>query len=259
MKTRRKSAAPVIESVIAGPPNVASPSDITAAPHPTRARLNLDNLADHPENSNVMDQATFNKLLGHLRASGYYPPLIVRPLPAAVSYSPDAMDSTNTVNTTKSANSSNATGETPNSPRYQILDGHHRARALRLLNHAQADCEIWPIDDAQALLYLATLNRLRGRDDLKRRAALIASLRTRTAMDGAALAKLIPESRRDLERLATLLERPRPRPRTMSESVPVPVHFFLTRDQRDRLEACLRRQGPPRDLALMKLLDMAGA
>lgn len=247
MNKNRRTLAPAIKPAKAHEKADASPHAPTPAmtpsstPRPTRARLKLDDLADHPENSNIMDKAAFNKLLAHLRDSGYYPPLIVRPLGAPA---PQAA----------------STAHTSGGPqRYQLLDGHHRARALRLLHHQEADCEIWPIDDAQALLYLATLNRLRGRDDLKRRAALIASLQARMPMDAAAFTKLIPESLRDLNRLATLLERPRPQPRQTLENGPLPVHFFLTRDQRDRLEACLQRQGPPRDQALMKLLDMAGA
>ena len=38
----------------------------------------LDRLVCHPGNPNVMSEASFGKLVGHLRRSGNYEPLVVR-------------------------------------------------------------------------------------------------------------------------------------------------------------------------------------
>ena len=40
------------------------------------------------------------------------------------------------------------------------------AEALRRLGRASARCEVWAVDDDEAMLLLATLNRLQGRDDV---------------------------------------------------------------------------------------------
>lgn len=180
----------------------------------------LDRLHAHPDNSNVMPPRLLDKLEAHIRGSGRYPPLIVRPHEGG----------------------------------YQLLDGHHRAEALRRLGHDQAWCDVWDVDDDAALLLLATLNRLEGGDDPRRRAALLARLSEKTP--SARLAALLPER---AERIASLLKLgeglPTPRPPQPEHEMPVPVHFFLRPADRRRLEAALQRIGPDREAALMRLVD----
>ena len=99
----------------------------------------LTHLRSRADNANIMPEALLIKLAGHIERTGRYPHLIVRPMP----------------------------GETG---AYEILDGHHRAEALRRLRSETARCEVWEVDDDEALVLLATLNRLQGRDEVRRRA-----------------------------------------------------------------------------------------
>src|SRR5262245_14781034 len=119
----------------------------------------LDQLDSHPDNANVMPAALFRKLVRHIETGGRYPPLIVRP-------APDSSDVVQNV-------SHDVSHDHHRTPRYQILDGHHRAKALRQLGRESAECMVWDVDDEQADLLLLTLNRLHGEDDPQRRGALL--------------------------------------------------------------------------------------
>ena len=90
----------------------------------------LDDLVPHPLNSNVMSEDLREKLKAHIKRTRRYPFLVVRPF-----------------------------GE-----KYQVLDGHHRVAILRDLGHTEARCDVWDVDDREAKLLLATLNRLEGQD-----------------------------------------------------------------------------------------------
>ena len=173
----------------------------------------LDALEPHPENSNRMPLPLLEKLKGHIRRTGLYEPLVVRPL--------------------------------SHDGRYQILNGHHRARALRELGHIHARCDVWEVDDAEARLLLATLNRLEGRDDPSARALLVSRLaegrsaafdRTQAALSMAEraedLARLLPEPPDAVERLLRLAQPP-PAPLAPEALEPIarPMMFFLTEEQ----------------------------
>ena len=182
-------------------------------------------LRAHPANSNVMPEAKLAKLREHIRATGHYPPLVVRPAP----------------------NEAHA---------YQVLDGHHRWRALEALGRDEADCVVWPVDDAAALTLLATLNRLEGADEPKRRAALVGQLHEALGGDRATLGRLLPESAKDLSKLLALRDPP-PKP-----AAPPPlasarraVHFFLLETDRRRLAGALAAIGGPAEHALMQLVE----
>jgi ParB-like chromosome segregation protein Spo0J len=131
----------------------------------------IDCLIPHPENSNHMTAEMLGKLRRHIERTGRYEPLTVRPHP-------------------------NAEGK------YEILNGHNRLRVLRAIGRDPARCVVWDVDDDQARLYLATLNRLAGRDIPERRAALLEGL-LRT-FDIAELSALLPDDRRQLEELERL-------------------------------------------------------
>ncbi len=186
-------------------------------------RLPLHRLHPHPLNSNVMPEPLLAKLAVHIGRTGRYPPIIVRP------YESD----------------------------YQILDGHHRVEALRRLEHTEAQCDVWEVDDAEGAVLLATLNRLQGSDDPLRRSALLDHLRQRGGRSVQELAKLLPEDRPRLEKLLSLRAPPRlaARPQPLGE-MPVAVHFFLLPDQRAVLERRLEAIGGRREEALMALLAL---
>ena len=135
----------------------------------------LDDLLAHPLNSNVMPADLQEKLRAHIKRTKRYPFLVVRPH--------------------------------PNEPgKYQVLDGHHRVAILRELGHTEARCDVWEVDDHEARLLLATLNRLAGQDVPIRRAELIHELLGEMSADD--LAGLLPETDKQLEELHALLEFP---------------------------------------------------
>ena len=184
----------------------------------------LDLLDDHPDNANRMGEDLLAKLVAHIRDNGKYPPLIIRPHPQ-------------------------------HGGRYQILDGHHRAKALHQLGKTQASCEIWDVDDGQTDLLLLTLNRLCGEDDPYRRGALLK--RVAKLCDLKKLAAKLPE---DVQRLGKLIEAtrapPSPSPPPDLASMPQAVTFFLTAPQRDRLFDRLKAVTRDRSAALAALLEL---
>jgi len=135
----------------------------------------LDDLLAHPLNSNVMPPDLQEKLRAHIKRTGRYPYLVVRP-------------------------------HTEQPGKYQVLDGHHRVAILRELGHTEARCDVWEVDDREAKLLLATLNRLQGQDVPIRRAELIHELLGEMSAED--LAGLLPESDKQLEELHALLEFP---------------------------------------------------
>src|SRR5688572_19461091 len=105
----------------------------------------LDDLLPHPLNANTMPEDLKAKLRAHIKRTGRYPYLVVRPHPQETA-------------------------------KYQVLDGHHRVGVLRDLGHTEARCDVWDVTDREAKLLLATLNRLQGQDVPIRRAELIHEL-----------------------------------------------------------------------------------
>ena len=135
----------------------------------------LGDLTPHPLNSNVMPEDLREKLRAHIKRTGRYPFVVVRPQP-----------------------------EEPG--QFQILDGHHRVEILRDLGHTEARCDVWNVDDREAKLLLATLNRLEGQDSPIRRAQLIHELLGEMSLPD--LAGLLPETDKQLEELESLLQFP---------------------------------------------------
>ena len=150
-------------------------SDTTPSKRIGAQMVPIAGLSPHPLNSNVMPEDLREKLKAHIRRSGRYPFIVVRPNP-----------------------------EEPG--RFQILDGHHRVEILRELGHEEARCDVWQVDDREAKLLLATLNRLEGQDSPIRRAQLIHELLGEMSMGD--LAGLLPETDKQLEELETLLQFP---------------------------------------------------
>lgn len=128
----------------------------------------LDKLDAHPLNPNEMSEATYEKVKANIKKTGKYPACIVRPK--------------------------------PNSDRFEILDGWHRKQIVAELGYTELKCEVWAIDDTQAKMLLSTLNRLKGTDDTKKRAKLLADLYEEFGEDKAIL-NFIPESERSLNSL----------------------------------------------------------
>lgn len=200
--------------------------------------LLLNQLEPHPNNTNVMSASLFEKLMRHIEQTGQYPPLIVRPL-------------------FRDHEPTHAGDDTPDpdTPRYQLIDGHHRARALEKLGRATARCVIWHVDDEQTLMLLATLNRLEGRDDPHKRADLLKTLHDRKGLD--ALRASLPEKADQLKHLLQAQHAPpAPAAPTPREDMPEAVHFFLYPRQRRALERALRQYDTTREQALLRALNI---
>lgn len=171
----------------------------------------LEDLIPHPLNANVMPADLREKLRAHIKRTGRYPHLIVRPHP-----------------------------EDPG--RYQVLDGHHRLAILCELGHTEARCDVWDVNDHEAKLLLATLNRLEGQDAPMRRAQLVHELLGEMSLED--LAGLLPETDRQLEELHSLLEFPAEEVAALLEEqgaeeervLPRVMSFVVTADQERLIE-----------------------
>jgi ParB family chromosome partitioning protein len=135
----------------------------------------LGDLVPHPMNANVMSEDLLAKLKANIRRTGNYPHLIVRAHPSE----PE---------------------------QFQVLDGHHRIRVLRDLGHTEARCDVWDVDDREAKVLLATLNRLEGQDQPLRRAELLHALLGEVSTED--LATLVPETEAEIQDLHALLQFP---------------------------------------------------
>jgi len=138
----------------------------------TIVRIPLDRLIAHPENPNRMSRQTYEKLKRHIAQSHNYEPLIVHRHP-----------------------------EIENS--FEIINGHHRAKALKDIGETFADCVEWAVDGNQARILLATLNRLGGKDELCAKVELIKNLSEKFASKE--LSKLLPDTKQTIEKLKNIL------------------------------------------------------
>ncbi|UCG56809.1 MAG: ParB-like nuclease domain-containing protein [Phycisphaerales bacterium] len=167
----------------------------------------LDKLVPHPDNPNRMSRSTFGKLVRNIERTGRYEPLVVRPCPKEKGY-------------------------------FQIISGHHRCKALRELGYKTADAVVWDVDDEQVDILLATLNRLTGSDVLDKKLALLKKLNAR--MRSRELAKLLPQTPRQIERLAKF-RLPTAPARIDAKTFAMPLVFFLNSRQKRTIDKALSR------------------
>ncbi len=164
-------------------------------------------LYPHPGNPNRMSKDNFRNLVRHVERTGRYEPLIVRPM--------------------------------PNDSQYQIINGYHRFEALKLLGYETCDCVIWDVDDDEANLLLATLNRLCGQDVLEKKTALLDKLNSKLKV--AELARLLPQTKTQIQRLIDLhkdklkLKLAQPD----EQSIAYPFVFFLNAEQKQIVDKAL--------------------
>jgi len=143
---------------------------------------------------------------------------------------------------------------------------HHRVAILRELGHAEARCDVWEVDDHEAKLLLATLNRLAGQDVPIRRAELIHELLGEMSAED--LAGLLPETDKQLEELHALLEFPADEvSRFLDEQaaeaekvLPRVMSFVVTPQQEELIEAAVEAASdgtPGRDRKARGLANLA--
>jgi hypothetical protein len=183
--------------------------------------IELGRLVAHPQNANVMPPGTMKKLRRHIERTGRYEPLVVRPHPQRA-------------------------GD------FELINGHHRKEILESLGKTHAACVVWELSDAEALLLLATVNRLSGEDSPTKRLALIEELSVVMEANGATLALLLPEEegtlKKVLEREEVLRIGEAPSVEGMLEAFTV----FMTVDEKKRLVAALRETNPNLGQALVQ-------
>lgn len=164
----------------------------------------LDKLVAHPDNPNRMSKAKFAKLIRNIERTGRYEPLVVRPCPQE----PDC---------------------------FQIINGHHRWRALKELGYKTAEAVVWDVNDQDTDILLATLNRLGGSDVLDKKLALLKRL-NKSAFDGrtAKLAKLLPQTSNQIKRLTELaISDCRKAVENRKSQILNPLVFFLNDKQQE--------------------------
>lgn len=154
----------------------------------------IEKLTAHPGNPNRMSKRNFVRLVRNIERTGRYEPLVVR----------------------------------RQGDGFQIINGHHRCRALRELGYKSADAVVWDVDDAEADILLSTLNRLGGSDVLERKVALLDRLNHN--MHTREMAKLLPFTRSQIERLKNL-KVPSAPAKINAKSFAVPMVFFLSTEQ----------------------------
>jgi hypothetical protein len=181
----------------------------------------LERLIAHPDNPNRMSKTNFAKLVRNIERTGRYEPLVVRPCPQK--------------------NCHSCTSRNPDDDRiscFQIINGHHRCQALRELGYKTADAIVWDIDDQDADVLLATLNRLGGSDILEKKLALLKRLNQR--MEVGKLAKLLPLRAGQIERLTELtISNCRTAIESRKSQILNPLVFFLNDKQQKIIENAL--------------------
>lgn len=165
----------------------------------------LDKLDFHPDNPNKQSRVNFAKLVRNIDRTGRYEPLVVRPSPKKVG-------------------------------RFQIINGHHRCHALVRLGCETADCIIWDVNDEEADILLATLNRLGGSDQLGKKLKLLKRLNNKMATGQ--LAKLLPQTARQIERLNNL-KKPGAPAKISAKCFVNPLVFFVNDTQQQQIEKAL--------------------
>jgi len=167
----------------------------------------LDKLTEHPDNPNRMSKAAFGKLIGNIKETGLYEPLIVRSHPKRKGY-------------------------------FQIINGHHRCKALAKLGYKQANAIVWDVDDRQTQILLMSLNRLTGADVLEKKLAILKKLRRQ--MDSKVLAKFLPHTPGQIEKLISLKLPDRPVGMD-AKSLATALVFFVNQGQLRKIEEAINK------------------
>lgn len=139
----------------------------------TLVSISLTKLHPDSRSANIMDDDRQAKLKTSVERNGCVQPLVVRKHPDKKGH-------------------------------YILVDGHYRHSILKELNAKDAQCVVLDVDEAQAGLLLATLNRLRGEDHPRKRAELLEGLLPHyTPTD---LSAMLPETEAQIQDLLALLK-----------------------------------------------------
>jgi ParB-like chromosome segregation protein Spo0J len=162
----------------------------------------IDKLTAHTSNPNRMSKRNFARLVRNIERTGRYEPLVVR----------------------------------RHGDDFQIINGHHRCKALKQLGYETADAVVWDVDDAEADILLTTLNRLGGSDMLDRKLDLLE--RINREMNAREMTKLLPFTRSQIEKLRHI-KIPSAPAKIDVKSFAVPMVFFLSNNQQQTVKQAL--------------------
>lgn len=166
----------------------------------------VEKLVAHPESPNRMSKGSFAKLVRNIERTGRYEPLVVRPCPRRDGF-------------------------------FQIINGHHRCQALCDLGYKSAEAIIWDLDDLDADMLLAGMNRLRGSDVLDKKIALLCRLTGQA--NAVELARYLPLTRVQIERLTGIDVRRLSRAQPAKTEYAAPLVFFVSDEQKKTIERAL--------------------
>ena len=166
--------------------------------------IKIDKLMPHPLNANVMSEKVFKKLVRNIERTGRYEPIVVRRHP-----------------------------ETKGS--FEIINGHHRVKALTELGKNSADCVVWDLPDGEAAILLATLNRLSGSDVPAKKQELLSRLGKEFGYRE--LARLGPNTKKQIEQIINL--KVPVRVSVPKVSINRPLVFFVSNEQLKIIEEAL--------------------
>lgn len=170
----------------------------------------IKDISPHPLNSNQMSAELLDSLKTNIDRTNNYPPIIVRPIDVDIG-------------------------------KYETLDGHNRLTVLDELGFLRATCYVWPCSDEEALVLLATLNRLEGEDVPSRRVVLLKEIHE--LIPDLDLASVLPENKAMIEELLALTDIDEARLWDELESAfsntgsgPVHISFAINREDESLVE-----------------------
>ena len=191
--------------------------------------ISIENLIPHPDNPNRMSKKKFAKLARNIERTGRYEPLVVRSCPATDCHSCESR------NPDADAGAKHGC--------FQIINGHYRWKALYQLGYKTVEVVVWDVDDEEADILLATLNRLGGSDVLEKKLALMDRLTQRRPSGG--LAKWLPHTAGQIHRLAQMNSGSVPQLKPVKPAIAHPVAFVLNDVQKEIVEKALSNAQEP--------------
>jgi ParB-like chromosome segregation protein Spo0J len=170
--------------------------------------VSLSKLIPHPHACSHQTGSLKEKLKAHIQATKLYPPIVVRSL-------------------SKSKEFYCTNGK------LQIIDGHLRYEILKELGLTSINVvNFGPLSDEQTMVLLLTLNQLRAHDNPQKRAKLIHACTQRRNLPLEQLEKLLPDTKRSLERLYRLAtQTPRIHSAPKKQAELRPLALYLDPDQ----------------------------
>ena len=166
----------------------------------------IEKLVAHPDNPNRMSKGNYAKLVRNIERTGRYEPLVVRPCRHREGF-------------------------------FQIINGHQRCQVLAELGYETAEVIVWDLDDHEADVLVATVNRLGGRDVLDKKLAVLRRLDRQ--MNSRELAKILPLSRTQIERLTKISTQELSLVKPARVEFAGPLVFFVSDEQKKIIENAL--------------------